>query len=157
MGNYVLLLVDSVNALYDTIADIIQWDFSFTEDEGRIRLLQILTVFTAGSVFGLVSLSHLLGYLLKRYRATTFATIIGFITGSLGVVWPWKTKVYELGASGQPLLDTNSIPIIKNYSRYLPQLDDISTWLGVFFIAFGISIVLYLVWVDNRNKTMSRG
>lgn len=153
MGNYVLLLVDSVNALYDTISDVVQWDFSFTEDQGRIRLLQILGVFTAGSVFGLVSLSHVLGYLLKHFRATTFASIIGFITGSLGVVWPWKTKIFELDANNQILLDANSKPIIKNYSRYLPQIDDLSTWLGALFIIVGIIIVLYLVWVDNRNKS----
>jgi uncharacterized membrane protein len=153
MGNYVLLLVDSVNALYDTISDIIQWDFSFFEDDGRIRLLQILTVFTAGSVFGLVSLSHVLGYLLKRFRATTFATIIGFITGSLGVVWPWKKKIFEIGENNQVLLDANNKPIIKNYSRYMPEFNELSTWLGVGFILIGISIVLYLVWVDNRNKT----
>jgi len=157
MGNYVLLLVDSVNALYDTISDVIQWDFSFIDDEGRIRLLQILSVFTAGSVFGLVSLSHLLGYMIKRYRATTFATIIGFITGSLGVVWPWKTKIYELNADQQTLLDANGQPIIKNYSRYFPGLDDLSTWVGVIFILFGISVVLYLVWMDNRNKMKRRG
>ena len=29
VGNYVLLLVDSVNALYDTIADLFQFDFGF--------------------------------------------------------------------------------------------------------------------------------
>jgi len=157
MGNYVLLLVDSVNALYDTISDVVRWDFSFVEDEARIRLLQILAVFTAGSVFGLVSLSHILGYLLKHFRSTTFATIIGFITGSLGVVWPWKKKVYELGENNQVLLDANDQPIIKNYSRYLPQLDEFSTWIGVLFIFIGISIVLYLVWVDNRNKSMRNG
>ena len=157
MGNYVLLLVDSVNALYDTISDVIQWDFSFFEDAGRVRLLQILAVFTAGSVFGLVSLSHVLGYLLKHFRANTFAMIIGFITGSLGVVWPWKKKIYELGANNEVLLDANNQPIIKNYSRYLPQIDELSTWLGVVFILIGISIVLYLVWVDNRNKSMPRG
>ena len=157
MGNYVLLLVDSVNALYDTISDILQWDFSFLDDEGRIRLLQILTVFTAGSMFGLVSLSHVLGYLLKRFRETTFATIIGFITGSLGVVWPWKTKVYEVGPDHEVLLDANAQPIIKNYSRYLPDFGDLSTWLGVFFILLGISIVLYLVYLDNRNKRLKHG
>ncbi len=157
MGNYVLLLVDSVNALFDTISDIVQWDFSFLKDQGRMRLLQILTVFTAGSVFGLVSLSHVLGYLLKHYRAYTFATIIGFITGSLGVVWPWKKKIYELGENNEVLLDANNQPIIKNYSRYIPQIDDLSTWLGVVFIFIGILIVLYLVWMDNRNKSMRRG
>ena len=57
LGNYVLLLVDSVNALYLTIAEVFTLDFSFTQDEERIRLLQVLMVFTLGSLAGLVSLS----------------------------------------------------------------------------------------------------
>src|SRR5690554_5069668 len=56
IGNYVLLLVDSVNALFLTIADLFLLDFSWTSNPGRIELLKILTVFSAGSVVGLVSL-----------------------------------------------------------------------------------------------------
>ena len=37
VGNYVLLLVDSVNALYDTIAEVILFDFSFINDSERIK------------------------------------------------------------------------------------------------------------------------
>ena len=36
LGNYVLLLVDSVNALYDSFADIIKGDFSFFQNDGSI-------------------------------------------------------------------------------------------------------------------------
>src|SRR5690554_7360252 len=68
LGNYVLLLVDSVNALYDTIADILLWDFSWASNAERLELLKILVVFSTGSVVGLVSLSHLLAYLLKQMR-----------------------------------------------------------------------------------------
>ncbi|MDX1602622.1 MAG: DUF368 domain-containing protein, partial [Salinimicrobium sediminis] len=100
LGNYVLLLVDSVNALYLTIAEVFTWDFSFAQDEERKRLLQVLMVFTLGSLAGLVSLSHILGYLLKHYKNATFAVIIGFITGSLGVVWPWKKAVFRRNEEG---------------------------------------------------------
>ena len=114
-GNYVLLLVDAVNALYDTVANIISWDFSFTDDPKRLRLLLVLTVFALGSLTGLVTLSHGLGYVLKRFRGATYAAIIGFITGSLGVVWPWKHKIYEYDASGAIAIDANCDPIISNY------------------------------------------
>lgn len=152
MGNYVLLLVDSVNALYDTLAEIISWDFSFTDNAERIQLLKILGVFTAGSVLGLVSISHVLGYVLKHFRNITFATIIGFITGSLGVVWPWKEKVFDKNPAGKILYDSNGQPIIKNYQRYWPEFDVSSTWLAILFIFVGISFILFLVWYDKRNK-----
>src|SRR5690606_18012951 len=45
-GNYVLLLVDSVNALYDTFAEVFSGDFSFLDNEKRLETLKILAVFT---------------------------------------------------------------------------------------------------------------
>lgn len=150
-GNYVLLLVDSVNALYDTIADLIQWDLSFTENENRIRLLKVLVVFTLGSIIGLVTLSHFLGYVLKHYKNATFASIIGFITGSLGVVWPWKYKMYKKDEVGQVLIDAQGNPILDNYDRYLPDFSIMSTYIAFFFILVGIGIVLWLEWYGEKT------
>lgn len=152
LGNYVLLLVDSVNALYDTMADIILWDFSFTSDPARVRMLQVLAVFSIGSLAGLVSLSHLLGYVLKKRKRETFAVIIGFIAGSLGVVWPWKERIYKIGENGKALIDRNGNKIIDNYDRFWPEFDIMDTWLAIFFILFGIVIVLGLAWYENRNQ-----
>lgn len=151
LGNYVLLLVDSVNALYDTIADLIQWDFSFIENQKRIRLLKVLVVFSLGSLTGLITLSHFLGYLLKRYKTATFASIIGFITGSLGVVWPWKHKIYKLDASGNTLFDAQGNAILDNYDRYFPDFTIIETYTAIFFILVGIGIVLWLEWYGKKT------
>lgn len=152
LGNYVLLLVDSVNALYDMLALIAVWDFSFLQDEEHMRLLQVLLVFTAGSVAGLVSLSHVLGYLLKHYKSATFAVIIGFITGSLGVVWPWKEAIYRKNMEGALILDKNGHRIIDNYDRFLPVINDLQTWIAIIFIIIGALIVLGLAWYENKNK-----
>jgi len=61
-------------------------------------------VFTMGSVIGLISLSHVLTYVLKRYTNITLALIMGFITGSLGVVWPWKKTIFKKDDLGEMLL-----------------------------------------------------
>ncbi|MBQ4820223.1 DUF368 domain-containing protein [Aquimarina sp. MMG016] len=155
-GNYVLLLVDSVNALYDTITDIAQWDFSFLENSKRIRLLKVLVVFSLGSLTGLVTLSHFLGYVLKRYKNATFAAIIGFIAGSLGVVWPWKNKIFKVDTLGNPLIDTEGNPILDNYDRYLPDVMITETYVGVFFILVGIGIVLWLEWYGKQTLKTSK-
>lgn len=151
-GNYVLLLVDSVNALYYSIADIFMWDFSFIDDPVRMRLLQVLVVFSLGSLAGLVTLSHMLGYVLKRFKKETYAMIIGFITGSLGVVWPWKEKVFKTTEDGKFLLDANDNKVVDNYDRYWPDVSDPSTWYALIFIIVGIFIVLGLGWYENRNS-----
>lgn len=152
LGNYVLLLVDSVNALYDTLADIVTLDWSFLQNDERTRLLEVLIVFSAGSLAGLVFLSHLLGYVLKHYKKDTFSAIIGFIIGSLGVVWPWKEKIFKRNPAGNILMDRQGNPIIDNYHRYWPHFGNAQTWLAIFFIAIGAFIVLGLAWYEKRNK-----
>lgn len=151
-GNYVLLLVDSVNALYDTIADIVLLDFSFTENPERIRLLKVLVVFSVGSLAGLVTFSHMLGYVLKRFKRETYAVIIGFITGSLGVVWPWKEKIYKTDSQGEIVTDVTGEKILDNYDRYFPDFTDLEDWMAIVYIIVGIFIVLGLGWYEKRNS-----
>ncbi len=152
LGNYVLLLVDSVNALYVTLVDIITLDFSFTSDPEQMRLLKVLLVFSAGSLTGLVTLSHLLGYLLKKYKNNTNAVIIGFITGSLGVVWPWKTEVFKQDINGSILQDMNGSPILDNYSRFIPSSLSLENCLAIFFISIGILIVVALGKYGDKTR-----
>ncbi|WP_461532029.1 DUF368 domain-containing protein [Sinomicrobium sp.] len=152
LGNYVLLLVDSVNALYFTVSEVITGDFSFVNDPNRIDMLIILVVFTLGSATGLVTLSHLLNYVLKHFHNITTAIIIGFISGSLGVVWPWKRAVFHSDASGNMLVDSAGQPIVANYQRYIPDFSGSETWIAIAFIIFGVLIVLGLDWYGRRTQ-----
>ncbi len=156
LGNYVLLLVDSVNALFDTLTEIFKGDYSFFHNVARLQLLKVLAVFSLGSIVGLVTLSNVLGYLLKHYKKITYAIIIGFITGSLGVVWPWKTKVFETDASGLLLYDANGREIIKTYNRFFPTEFSYQTILAIFFIIAGIFLVVSLEWYQ-KEKTTTNG
>ena len=146
LGNYVLLLVDSVNALFDTFSELFQGDFSFIDNTSRIRLLKVLTMFTLGSIVGLVSLSHVLAYLLKHFKKITNAVIIGFIVGSLGVVWPWKSKKIEIDALGNIVHDSNGREIIIDYKRYFPSEFSQEVLIAILFIFIGILILLSLDW-----------
>ncbi len=152
LGNYVLLLVDSVNALYDTLVDLLSWDLSFLKDPERLRLLKVLAVFALGSLAGLVSLSHILGYVLKHYKSATFALIIGFITGSLGVVWPWKEELYKRDAQGNVLFDNLGDPIVDNYDRFWPDFTLTETWGGIAYIVAGAALVIWLSWYEHKKK-----
>jgi len=152
LGNYVLLLVDSVNALYDTLAEVLQGNFSFTTNPERLNTLQILAVFTAGSATGLVSLSHILGYVLKHYKHLTTAVILGFITGSLGVVWPWKKTIFMTNSQGDLVFDSNGDRIITNYQRYLPNMHLVETWWAIFLVLLGILVLLGLDWYGKKRN-----
>lgn len=151
IGNYVLLLVDSVNALSDTFYDVVAGNFDFIHNVARIRLLKVLVVFTLGSVVGLVTFSHILTYILKHHKDITISAIIGFIVGSLGVVWPWKKTLYALSEQGDFLYDSTGTKIVSNYERFIPQLNN-ETYIAILYIAIGILIVLALEWYGQRTR-----
>lgn len=152
MGNYVLLLVDSVNMFSKTMLDVFSGNFDFLNNPERIKYLKIVGVFTAGSTFGLVFISHILGFVLKRWHQLVTAMILGFIIGSLGIVWPWKTEVFKL-KNGILLKDVNGSNIIQNYQRYLPDISLLETWMAIFYIFMGIGIVLVIDFFANQNIT----
>ncbi|MBP0903817.1 DUF368 domain-containing protein [Mariniflexile gromovii] len=154
LGNYVLLLVDSVNALFDTFYEVFGGDFSFINSSERIRMLKVLAVFTLGSVTGLVTFSHMLSYILKHYKSITLSAIIGFIVGSLGVVWPWKNTIYKLDLDGSNILDSTGTKVVLNYERYIPKLNT-DTYYAIAFIFLGITIVLALEYYGQKTKKIN--
>uniref|UniRef100_UPI00404B4674 DUF368 domain-containing protein n=2 Tax=Flavobacterium sp. TaxID=239 RepID=UPI00404B4674 len=151
IGNYVLLMVDSVNALYDTVSEIFVGDFSFIQNSERIQLLKVLVVFSLGSMTGLVTFSHLLSYLIKKFKKITYASILGFIIGSLGVVWPWKKTIYYT-TNGKIYIDKNGHKIVESYQRFIPDANLQTLW-AIVFIVIGILIVLGLeIYGKNKKK-----
>ena len=136
MGNYVLLLVDSVNVLLSVFGNLIIGNFEVLSDPIKVKYLKIIAVFTGGSAFGLVSISHILGFVLKRWNKIVNAIIIGFIMGSLGIVWPWKKTIYA-SVDGVFLLDQEGVKIVENYKRFVPDIINFETLLAVFFIFLG--------------------
>ena len=153
LGNYSLLLVDSVNSIYYTVKDIIQLNFDFLNDNERIHLLKIILVFTLGSVAGLVLFSNLLSYLLNKHKQITNFLIIGFITGSLRTIWPWKTKFFDTLENGEKIYNSAGNPIIKDYDFFIPNFNLIGTWLVLLFIFLGILLVVFLgKYGEKKNE-----
>lgn len=153
LGNYVLLLVDAVNMLYRTITDLFSGNLEFLQDSERIRYLKIIGSFGAGSAFGLIITSQILGYVLKRWHNLVNAIIIGFISGSLGIVWPWKEKIFKTDSLGQFLVDSQGNKVLKNYERYLPDMQLAQNWAALFFILFGVAFILL---IDRYAKKTGR-
>ena len=152
LGNYVLLLVDSVNGLFTVVTGLLSGNFEVLEVPENIRYLKIISVFTAGSAFGLVSISHVLGYVLKRWHQIVTAIIIGFIAGSLGIVWPWKRKIFVKN-NGEYIVDDNGDKIIQNYERFFPDLSLVDTWVSIVYIVLGIALILGIDYYDRKRKS----
>lgn len=153
LGNYVLLLVDTVNALYLSIGYLLKGDFQLLSGAENIRLLKVFIVFSLGSITGLISLSHLLAFVLKKLRKLTTAIILGFIIGSLPIVWPWKMAIYKFSKTGEYLLDSNGHKIIKSYSRYWPDWLTSESILALVFVVAGFLIVYSIEYYGRDRKT----
>ena len=151
LGNYVLLLVDSVNVFFNIITNLLTGNFEVLSDPIKIRYLKIISVFTAGSAFGLVTISHVLGYVLSKWNKLVNAIIIGFIAGSLGIVWPWKKTIY-VKKNNIFQTDIAGNKIVENYERYLPEFYSFETFTAIFFIFLGVGLVLALDYYDKKYR-----
>ena len=151
LGNYVLLLVDSVNVLFDTLLTFISGDFSIIKNEYNLRYLKISITFFLGSAFGLVSISHFLAYLLKRWNTEVTAIIIGFITGSLAMLWPWKEKVYTQ-VNGQTAMDKLAQPVLESYVYFIPDITNTNTWINLLFMLLGVLLVVGVGFSNKKNN-----
>ena len=108
LGNYELLLVKAVTDLN----------------------ILILSIFFAGSIFGVLSFSHLLSWLLKKYKNQTIALLTGFIAGSLAIIWPWKEVSKSIIISGKEK--------IIEYDLYFPTEINNENFIATSMIILGV-------------------
>lgn len=138
LGNYALLLVDSVNALGEFTVRLIAGDETFRVLFAQYgELLTILAVFIVGSISGLIVISNVLHYILTRYESKLRALIIGFIIGSLPILWPWS-KFYLIGDSNIKILSTNTV--------------DETSFFSLLWIGIGGLIVVALDLYDRKKQ-----
>ena len=135
LGNYALLLVDAVNAVLEFSVKLFQDPSAYAAlSQEYNELLTILIVFVGGSVVGLVSISNLLHYIIIRFERKLNALIIGFIIGSLSILWPWSDF----------RLLTNDAFINSTMVR---------SGFNQFFSLFWIGVGLFVVFIiDNYDR-----
>jgi uncharacterized membrane protein len=135
LGNYALLLVDAVNAVLEFSVKLFQDPSAYAAlSQEYNELLTILIVFVGGSVVGLVSISNLLHYIIVRFEHKLNALIIGFIIGSLSILWPWSDF----------RLLTNDAFINSTMVR---------SGFNQFFSLFWIGVGLFVVFIiDNYDR-----
>ena len=121
MGNYELLMVTAVTELN----------------------ILLLSVFLLGSVFGLISFSHILSWVFKHYKNQTLSLLTGFILGSLIIIWPWKEVTDSIIVKGKQK--------VISYNWYFPNELNIETILAILLLLAGIFSV-YAIENFSANK-----
>lgn len=113
--------------------------------------LPVILVFVAGCVIGLTAFSHVLSWLLSKYRDVTLAMLAGFMLGSLNKVWPWKQVVaWRTNHSGEqvPAFDRSILP--SDYAG------DPMVGQALAYAVAGVVLVVALEWTArflSKSKT----
>jgi putative membrane protein len=115
MGNYQLVMIDAVA------------HFRF----------EILAPVIIGAIAGLLTFSHFLSWVFKKYHNQTIALLTGFILGSLQILWPWKDPIIQIFGKKEKVI---------GYNYSLPNLS-VETGMAVLLIFIGI----FLIWMIERR------
>lgn len=97
-GSFILLLI----GMYATVLGAV-----------KSAQIDILLLFVAGCVLGLLTFSHVLSWLLKRFREVTLMFLTGLMLGTLPKIWPWKETIsWRTNSHGEqvPLVQHNLSP-----------------------------------------------
>ena len=152
LGNYNLLLVDAVNGLFLVLSNGFFLNFDSFSEPVIQRLLIIMGVFTIGSLSGLIIFSNLLKWILNKFPNQTLATIIGFINGTLVLVYPWRTKSFLYNNDGNMIINAVGNPIFSNYNYYLPDFKNFETYGVLLSIILGVNILLLLNYYGKKRS-----
>lgn len=111
--------------------------------------LKVLVVFALGCGAGLISFSHLLSWMFKRFHDLTIALLTGFMIGSLNKVWPWKiTLQYRTNSHGEevPFIQESVLPV--NYPE-----ESFAIWAGIFMVV-GFLLIMALEKANRRRTQL---
>ena len=123
MGNYKLIVMEAINN----------------------RDMALLLPFVAGCAIGLVAFSHLLSWILKRFKDQTIATLTGFVLGSLATIWPWKSEIHMQDALGNEILKDGE-PVISGYQPFMPDHVSSEVLIALAFVGLGIASI----WITEH-------
>lgn len=118
-GSYLLLIMRKYDYLLSQIGSI-------GGSETRDGILGLLP-FILGAIVGLVLFSRFLSWLLGKYHSETISVLIGFLMGSLFVIWPFQHRefveqvgdVKELSASDPMVMELQR----EGYNENLPEFE----------------------------------
>jgi putative membrane protein len=85
-GSYLLLIMRKYEYILSNISLI--WG------SDPITGIMNIAPFTLGTLVGIAAFSRVLSWLLKRFHSQTIAVLIGFMIGSLFVIWPYQHREY---------------------------------------------------------------
>lgn len=125
----------------------------YTPVLGAVKGLQldVMAIFATGCLVGLLSFSHVLSWLLKRFRDFALVFLTGLMLGTLPKLWPWKKTIsWRTNSSGEqvPLIQENLSPFsFESVSGHPSQLA-----IAIVMMFVGIALVLGLEKIAEHGE-----
>jgi len=122
-GSFILLLMG-------------KYEYIVADAVGSLNI-PVLAVFACGALIGIISFSHFLSWLLKKYYEGALMFLAGLMIGSLIKIWPWKVS------SGMG----TDYPVLPGGYQGDPQ-----TGAALLYFIIGIALFLCMELTAERIK-----
>lgn len=108
---------------------------------------KVIVSFALGCILGLITFSHVLSWMFRKYHDLTIALLTGFMIGSLNKVWPWKnTLLWATDHHGKQIAIKQISVLPNNYDGNSQLL------YCVFFALVGFTIIILLEKLANSTS-----
>lgn len=87
-GSYILLILGKYDYVLSQLSQL--------GNEGTVEAAMALLPLFLGGAAGLAIFSRLLSWFLRYYHAVTLMVLIGFLIGSLYVIWPYQEREFQV-------------------------------------------------------------
>lgn len=155
-GSYILLILRKYSYILSNIGQL--------GTESTLDALLVLIPFGLGALAGLALFSRLLSWLLDTYYSPTLLVLIGFLVGSLYVIWPYQERTYKtfeqvertVPVDSELVRELKENPPDTNQPEY-HKLGDTTTRNGVEYVEYVkvknklISSVPYLPYLSEKE------
>ncbi len=115
--------------------------------------IDIMALFSMGCLIGLLSFSHVLSWLLKRYRDFALVFLTGLMLGTLPKLWPWKETIsWRINSKGEqvPLIEHNLSPF--NFESITGQPSQLAIAIVLMLAAVGLVLALEKIAENSDNS-----
>lgn len=147
-GSFILLLLGMYSFIIPTLKKALK-----TFDS---EALLILGVFATGCLIGLVTFARVLSWLFKNYKSLTFATMTGFLLGSLNKIWPWRVpkdiiNITKSDGTIEEKIVTESNLLPSTFAMETGEASYLIAAIGTFIA--GLLIVLILEKMGSKQES----
>jgi putative membrane protein len=160
-GSFLLLVMGQYEYIIGSVRGLISF-----ENIGP-NLTTVVAV-ALGCAFGIVLFSRFLSWLLKNYENTTVAALVGFMVGSLRIIWPFKAPLLDSDGALQTYVNTeeievavtrNVLPWVAQHVENLEEmvrLTGTEVTISLALLVFGFLLVSFLDHLQSHNNPVFR-